>query len=192
MATLQITLSRAHKIAERLKQKIGEMHAEAVSQARTVTVTGVTGDSQVQRLVEQGERAMALTARADRFIVALAALRAQIGAQNEARGISAMLAELEGVNRRLAHRKVLLAHVRDDGIAPQDLMSYKPISPDSRAMMGGVSVSVLDAAKGVALNTEVSALQREAFAMSDRIAEANAMRFAVELDDDIAAEVTGG
>ena len=92
MATLQITLSRAHKIAERLKQKIGEMHAEAVSQARTVTVTGVTGDSQVQRLVEQGERAMALTARADRFIVALAALRAQIGAQNEARGISAMLA----------------------------------------------------------------------------------------------------
>lgn len=191
MAQLQVTLSRAHKIAERLKARISELLSEANALSAPVHVTGLTGSEQVQRLQAQGDKALAVLASADHYARALTALRAAIGHENEARGISAMLAELDGVNRLLGARKELLNNVKENGLAPGELATYKPISPNERGLLGGVTVQVLQAAHREQLEASQAALQRQSFALSDRIAEANAARFSVELSDDIVAEVTG-
>ena len=189
MAQLQISLSRAHKVAERIKTRMGELFAEAQSRASVQTLTGVT-DLQVSKLQSAGREALELNARAEKFALALAKLRAAIGAENHVRGINAMLAELDALNRIVANKKAMLVHAKADGIAPQDLATYKPLV-ENRSYSLGVTVTVLDAESAQGLAESLAAAQRDVFSLSDRIAEANAARFTFELDDDVASEVTG-
>lgn len=191
MAQLSISLSRAHKIAERIKARMGELFSEAAGLAAVQNVTGVSGDAQVAKLSEQGARALEVFSRAEKFSVELAALRARIGAENQERGVNAMLARLEGYNRLVANLKSLINQGKAAGIAPAELAGYKPLTDSTRFGAIAVSVVVLKAEQVAQLEQRLAQAQREAFALSDQIAEANAARFTVELADDIAAEVTG-
>jgi hypothetical protein len=191
MAQLSISLSRAHKIAERIKTRMGELFSEAAGLAAVQNVTGVSGDAQVAKLSEQGARALEVFGRAEKFSAELAALRARIGAENQERGVNAMLARLEGYNRIVANLKALINQGKAAGITPAELAGYKPLTESSRFGAIAVSVVVLKAEQLAQLEQRLAQVQREAFALSDQIAEANAARFTVELADDIAAEVTG-
>lgn len=193
MATVTITLTRAHKLAERLKQKANELRAEASGLAQNQRVTGAAGEQTVARFREQGRRAMEALLAADRCSEALASLRAQIGAENERRGISAKLAELEHINRMMAARKAMIPARSETSISPDELQSYAPLAADFRNLSGQyfVEVAVLSAEAVQQITAEVASLQRTAFQLSDHIAEANAARFSVSLEDDILAEVTG-
>ncbi len=191
MTTVQISLSRAHKVAERLKTRASECFAEALSLSRPQSVNGTTGETQVARLKAQAERALELLGLGETYSRALATLRARIGRENEARGINAMLAELDGVNRILGQKKAVLEQAKDDGITPDELAAYKPLAGAERSLMMGVTVRVLDDAVRERLAADVAALQKQAFSLSDRIAEANAQRMSIELDDVLAAEVIG-
>ncbi len=190
MTLVQISLSRAHKVAERLKTRATECFTEAQSLSRPQSVNGTTGDTQVARLKAQGTRALELLAQGETYTRALAALRARIGRENEARGINAMLAELDGVNRILAQKKAVLEQAKDDGITPDELVAYKPLTGE-RSLMMGITVRVLSTEARDSLAADVAALQKQAFSLSDRIAEANAQRMSVEMDDVLAAEVIG-
>ena len=192
MATFQVTLSRTHKISERLKARATEFFKEAVSLGQIAREMGNSGDGQVQRLTEQGQTALVLSGKAERYSRVTAEVRAVIGRENETRGINALLARLDAVNRILAHKKEMLEHSKAVGLSLAELLAFKPlVSMDSR-FSSGVQVKVLDADARVELEQSVTALQREAFQLADHIAEANAARLTLTLDDDIAAEVTGG
>lgn len=190
MAQLQLSLSRAHKIGERLKQRMGELFSEAAALVQVQGVQGVT-DAQVTKLQGQGAQAMEFLDKAEKYARALSKLRSDIGKENQSRGINAMLAELEALNRMTSNLKAMVAAGKASGVSPQELGSYKPLTSGDRLYNAGVSVVVLSADQTRELESRLAKLQREAFALSDRIAEANASRFAVEMDDEIAAEVTG-
>ncbi len=191
MTRIDVSLARTHKIAERLKTRASELFKEAQANAQVTHVNGTTGDSHVQRLAAQGQKAIELSARGERYLRAAATVRAAIGRENQARGINDLLAQLDAVNRLAAHKKELLEQAKADGIEPSELAVYKPLN-GSEARYGGIAVNVLGAQARTELESAVSTLQREAFQLSDRIAEANAARMALELDEDIALEVTGG
>lgn len=191
MTRIEVSLARTHKIAERLKTRAAELFKEAQTLGQVAHVNGTTGDSHVQRLVQQGAQAMALSARGERYVRAAASVRAAIGRENQARGINDLLAQLDAVNRLVAHKKELLEQAKAEGIEPAELAVYKPLN-GSEARYGGIAVNVLGETARNALSAAVAALQREAFQLSDRIAEANAARLALDLDEDIASEVTGG
>jgi hypothetical protein len=191
MAKIEISLSRLHKVAERLKNKATELMAEAISQAQAVHVAGSTGDAHIQRLTEQGAAAMTLSEQAERYLRIHGDVRAVIGRENQSRGINGLLAQQETVNRVVAHLKGILEHAKASGIAPAELSAYKPLNPDSRYSTGNITVVVVSAEQRTALEDRIKKLQREAFQLSDKVAEANAPRLTLELDDDIAAEVTG-
>lgn len=189
MAKAHVTLSRAHKIAERIKQKLNELTQQACASAQSQSVAGTAGAQQALRLIAQGQDAMEKLEQSDKLSGELASLRAQIGRQNEARGISAMLAKVEDLNRRLAVRRKMLG-AKGPTLTPQDLNTYTPLVPDNR-FGNTVQVAVLTAADFDNLEEQVATLQREVFQLTDEIAEANAARFEIELDDALLSEVTG-
>ena len=192
MATLQITLSRTHKISERLKARATEFFKEALILGQVARESGSSGESHVQRLTEQGQKALALSEKAERYSRITAEVRAVIGRENETRGINALLARLDAVNRILAHKKELLEQAKSAGIAPAELLTFKPLAGSDSRFNSVIQVKVLDDAAQQVLEKSVAALQREAFQLADQVAEANAARLTLTLDDDIAAEVTGG
>ncbi len=193
MTRIEISLSRAHKIAERLKTQAADLSKEALAQAQVTHIAGITGDAHIQRLSAQGDKAMALSAKSERYLRVMADVRTVIARENEARGINALLARLDVVNRLVTQKKELLEQAKSDGIEPSELASYKPLmGSEARSYSAGVAVNVLGQTRREVLEAALSQLQREAVQVSDRIAEANAARLALELDDDIAVEVTGG
>lgn len=191
MAQLSISLSRAHKIAERIKARMNELFTEALTLGSLQNVSGVTGEAQVTKLAEQGARAVDALARAEKYSVAHAELRASIGRENDSRGIDAMLARQQHLNRVVSNLKALIAQGKTSGITPAELGSYKPLAESNRFGHTVVGVVVLTAGQVAELEQRLAQVQRDAFALSDQVAEANAARFTLELDDEIAAEVSG-
>ena len=191
MAQLSISLSRAHKIAERIKARMTELFTESLNQGSLQSVSGVTGEAQVTKLAEQGARAVEALARAEKYSAAHAELRASIGRENDARGIDAMLARQQHLNRVVSNLKALIAQGKATGITPAELASYKPLAESNRFGASVVGVVVLTTAQVAELEQRLAQVQRDAFALSDQVAEANAARFTLELDDEIAAEVSG-
>lgn len=187
--TVNITLTRAHKIAERLKTQANQLLQEAVTAASAATVSG-TSVSQVDRLRTRGETVSPTLAEAQRYLMANAAVRAVISRENETRGISAKLARLDAVNKMLATSKSVLEAAQRGTLMLHELSEYKPLSNEGLAY-GGLSVNVVNEQTLEAVKASVASLQREAVLLADEIAEANAARVSFELDDDLAAFATG-
>ena len=91
MTTIEISLSRAHKIGERLKTRGTELFNEAFSMAKASQIAGTSGEQQIARLAEKAARAMQLHAESERYMRAAAAVRAAISRENSARGIDKLL-----------------------------------------------------------------------------------------------------
>jgi len=191
MAQLNISLSRAHKISERIATRMNELYNESNALAAVKSVTGMAGDSQAAKLTEQGQRAVEVFIRAEKYSEALTALRISIGAENQARGINALLARQAGLNRTIANLKKLIDQGKAAGIEPGDLATYKPLSESSRLGNLAVSVVVVNQTTVAELEQKHAQAKRDLNSVTDQVSEANAQRFTVEVADDIAAEVTG-
>lgn len=190
MTQLTVSLSRAHKIAERIKTRMNELTAEATNQMGTQSVAGVGGEAQIAKLQGMAVMGMASLDEAMVYSNAYAKLRAAIGEQNHVRGINAMLADLEALNRTMGTLKSVLSGISAKAIAPTELAEYKPLS--TSGINASIAVTVLSPVQVKQLAERQASAQREAFALSDRIAEANAKSFVVELPDAVTAVVTGG
>lgn len=190
MTQLTVSLSRAHKIAERIKTRMNELTAEATTLMGNQTVSGVGGEAQIVKLQGMAAKGFAALDQALLYSDAFAKLRSAIGVQNQARGINEMLAELEALNRAMGTLKTVLSGTSAKAIAPSELAEYKPLS--TSGIHASITVAVMSPEQVKALTERHAKAQRDAFALSDRIAEANAKSFMVELPDDIATVVTGG
>lgn len=189
--TIKVSLSRMHKIADRLKDLSSKLFQESSELARNEAVSGYAGEAQIARFEAKAARSMELSEKAERYVRAAIEVRAAIGRENETRGVNALLTSLEGVKRLTAHNKELLEHAKTAGIPPAELASYKPIAGTESRFGGGLSISILGAERRAIIEKRLGELQRESFSLSDRIAEQNAPRMDFEMDADIAAEVQG-
>ena len=190
MTVLQVTLSRAHKLAERLKNGSTELFAQAVALAQPKQLQHAVALAQTGSLQAQGEQALAMLADAERWALALAGVRDTIGKENVTRGISTKLAQLEGFNRVLAQKKLVLQAFKADALSPAEIAAI-PAQPAPNGYSPGLNCRVLPAAGESQLAADVEALQKKIFLWTDEIAEANASRASFELPDDIASKISG-
>lgn len=187
--TVSITLSRAHKVAERLKTQAHQLLQDAAQAAAPATVSG-TSAGQAERLRTRGDTVAPTLGTAQRYLRANAIVRAVISRENEARGISAKLAQLDAVNKLLTSHKGIVDSTKAAALMLHELEGYKPLAGEG-AMYGGLTVNVVNATNLEAVKASLAALQRESVQLADEIAEANAARVSFELDEDLAAFATG-
>lgn len=188
MAKIEVTLTRAHKIAERLKDRATQLFQESLTLSRSTHHQRKPTPAQIQRVQDDAARCLTASALAERYTHAAASVRAVIARENQARGINAMLGNLDALNRMLKHYKELLLQAEQDGVRPSELAELDMASEETRY---GVQVTPLEATAREMLEEKVAQFQREAYRTSDRIAEANAHFVTLEMDDDLAHEVTG-
>lgn len=186
---LSVSLTRAHKVAERLKAQASLLLQEASTAAGASRLTGVS-PGQLERLRHQGEAVEQALAQAQRYLRAAAYVRIVIGRENEARSISAKLARMDAVKSLVNAIKLLLSNARGGALELGEIADYKPLSSDNSSY-SLPSVNVVSVAARERIQADLLALQREAVLLSDEIAEANAARVLLELDDDLAAFATG-
>lgn len=177
MSKYQVTLSRAHKIAERLASRLGELRAEAEKLAESSTLTGYS-DAQIKRLGENGKRAVALINEQEAAVAALVAVRSAVGKANAAHGITDALAQIEGNKKLLAGVEAILKSqdetTRGGLVRIEELSDYKTVGNTEGALRSSyINVSVLTDAQVADLAERKKKLERANFTLNDKLADLN-------------------
>ena len=154
-----LTLTRWHKVAERINAALKEREARMVA-----AFTGATISPWNKEGVEQKAAVMAARGKADLALVeqgsaAVAAIRSALARSNAELGIAARLAEVEAANRR---------------IGPESEPSWGRRDPPR------ITLQVADAALLAELASKLAREQARSHALLDEIADLN--REKLELD----------
>lgn len=184
--TVTVTLSRAHKLAERLKAGATERFhsAQAALAPRTEYVSTLT--VRAKGLTAAAEKAKLALDEAVAWSEAAVGVRAAIGAANQTAGVAAMLAEQAGVNQRLNWFQQLVA---TQGDSNPELSEFMANVAGTQAQDRAITLSVISSADQDRMRETLAALKRQAFALSDRIAVANAATIELSLPPAIADQV---
>lgn len=179
-----VSISRLHKLADRLKAKVAELNAEAETALSAQNWrSGTITQAQMNRATEQAEQGYAALAQAEQLSRELARIRAIIATQNERLGINAKLGLQDVLNRQLSALKSVVvtggALMRDELEVGQSTGDY------------GLAVVAHSSEQVQGAKQSIARLQREIFGLSDEVAEANATRIELELSDEVAALITG-
>ena len=188
--THTLTLSRWHKVAERLSRDYTETVFKAKQALTQTRVSAYVGESQEVALREQASDWSARLERAFRLQDGIGDIRRILGDANAQHGITALLAEFDKLNRR---QKVLtdlvegqapdmiaiseLKHIPADYVADGD--NYDRRRPQLRVRM-------LERAEVIRLREDLDAVRARAYALADEIAERNKATLALELTGEVA------
>lgn len=185
--TVIVTLSRAHKIAERLKAGATERFsaAQAALSPRIEYIGTVA--ARAKSLNAATESAKVALEEAVAWSEATVAVRAAIGTANQASGVAALLAEQAGVNQRLNWFQQLVNAQNDGSPELNEFLAALPAT--ATATERPVSLSMISNADLGHMRESLAALKRQAFALSDRIAMANAATIELTLPQAIADQV---
>lgn len=188
--TCNLTLSRWHKVAERLAREYTETiynAKQALTQTRVFTYLGETQEAALRAESEEWQRRLA---RAFRVQDAVADIRRALGEANAKNGVNAQLAELDKLNRRLKALTEIIEGQGADMIAieelrniPQDYMIERDRFDSTRPSL---RVRLLDRDALSRLRQELETVRSRAYALSDEIAERNRATLTLELSEEIA------
>lgn len=188
MSQYQITISRAHKVAERLGQRAQEAKEKASKLSEPITLQGYS-DSQIQRFHAQSQELLDLVSQAHRLSTLQASVRAAIGQANASHGVSEALAAIEGNKKTLVLLRAILDNQNGESysatsVTIDDLLQFKSLGQIDR--VPSVSLRILSAAQKSKLETMVVDLERENFVLNDKLADLNGKTLTIEVDDEAA------
>lgn len=188
--TFTVTLTRWHKVAERLARDYGESVSECRQTLSQTMISAYLGEEQEQFLQDQTQNALANLERAFRIQDAIAHIRHLVGDANVREGVSARLAEFEKLNRRV---KALSEVVDSQSIDMVSVTQLRNIPKDYVADGASydskrprIKVRMLGMQDLEALTNQLDAARRAAYALSDEVSDLNKARLSIELETDVA------
>jgi len=181
-----LTLTRWHKVAERINSALKERETRAVAAFVATTISPWNKEG-----VEQKVAAIAARAKADLALIeaagaAVAAIRSALALRNAELGIAGRLAEVEATNRRIALYRAVLEKQTADMVQPEHVRHVPAHAvPEAEPAWGRreaprVTLQVADAGLLAGLATKLAREQARAHALLDEIADLN--REKLELD----------
>lgn len=186
-----LTLTRWHKIAERLARDYGESVSEARAALTQTEVSAYLGEEQEQFLLTQTQTALANLERAFRIQDAVAHIRHLVGDANVREGVSAKLAEFEKLNRRVKALSEVVESQSNDMVSVSQLRSipkdYVADGASYDSKRPKIKVRMLDMPALDRLADQLSSARKAAYALSDEISDLNKAKLSIELETEVAS-----
>ena len=180
-----LTLTRWHKVAERINAALKERDARVVAAFTASTISPWNKEGIEQKAVGIAERGKADLALVEQGSAAVAAIRSALARRNAELGIAARLAEVEAANRRIALYRAVLDKQNVDMVQPQHVRNVPAHVPEGELSWGRreasrITLQVADAVLLAELATKLAREQARSHALLDEIADLN--REKLELD----------
>jgi hypothetical protein len=189
MKSYSLSLSRWHKVAERLARNYAEL-TQAVRNVLTNTqVSGFLGEAQVERLQNLALQQVANLDRAFQVQDALAKIRQAIGDANARVGVSKDLADYDALTRRQKLLETILAAQTSEMVSFEEMPQLpKQILTEDRydRSKGAVRIRMIESEAMSKLKSEVETLKAKVYGLADRISDLNRERLTIELTEEIA------
>lgn len=187
--TYSLSLSRWHKVAERLARSYAELSQSTRNTLINTQVNGYLGETQVSRLHAVSEQQLANLERAFLLQDALVQIRQALGEANARVGVTKDLAEYDVLIRRQKFLESILLAQGNEMIEFSELPQLpKQLVVEDRydRSRGAVKVRMLTKEAETKLRDQAEQLRQRVYALSDRISDLNRERLVLELPDDIA------
>lgn len=188
--THTLTLSRWHKVAERLSRDYTETVFKAKQALTQTRVSAYVGESQEQALREQSSDWSARLERAFRLQDGIGDIRCVLGDANAQHGVTALLAEFDKLNRRQKVLTELVEGQTADMIAISELKhipaDYVAEGDNYDRRRAQLRVRMLERPDVTRLREELDAVRARAYALADEIAERNKATLSLELTREVA------
>lgn len=189
--TYTLTLTRWHKVAERLAREYGESISESRSTLSQTVISAYLGEEQEQFLQAQTQSALGNLERAFRIQDAVAHIRHLVGNANVHEGVAAKLAEFDKLNRRVKTLSEVVDSQSTDMVSitqlrsiPKDYVadgaSYDSKRPKIKVRMLGMQ----DLEK---LASQLDEARKAAYTLSDEVSDLNKAKLSIELETDVAS-----
>lgn len=188
--TFTLSLTRWHKVAERLSREYTETVYKAKQVLTQTRVSAYVGQAQEDSLRQEATEWRDRLARAFRLQDGITEIRRVLGDRNAEEGVSSLLAEFDKLNRR---QKVLTEIVEGqsaDMIGIDELRNmpgdYVADGDNYDRRRPQLRVRLLERAELRRLQEELGAIRSKAYALADAIADRNRATVALELTDEVA------
>lgn len=187
--TYTLSLSRWHKVAERLAREYTETVGAVRGAYTNTTVPAWLGESQEEELRAQSRQAEARLAWAFRLQDGIAAVRKGLGGANAAAGVTADLADHDRLARRLKVLTDLVVVQSPEMVGIDQLKNVPerlPSEPDRYDRRQGIRVRLMGHDTLGKLREQAESVRVAYYALADRINEKNRSSLTLALPADIA------
>ena len=189
--TYTLTLTRWHKVAERLARDYGESISESRSTLSQTAISAYLGEEQEQFLQAQTQNALGNLERAFRIQDAVAHIRHLVGNANVHEGVAAKLAEFDKLNRRVKTLSEVVDSQSTDMVSITQLRSipkdYVADGANYDSKRPKIKVRMLGMQDLEKLASQLDATRKAAYALSDEVSDLNKAKLSIELETDVAS-----
>ncbi|HYS75058.1 MAG TPA: hypothetical protein VEM38_03060 [Burkholderiales bacterium] len=187
-----LTLSRWHKVAERVNAALKEREANVKTAFTATTISPWNKEGVEEKAAEIGRRAADDLALVEAGARAVAAIRGALAMRNADLGISGRLAEVEGANRRAAlYRTVIDGQkpdmVRPEGVRtlPAELVGETESWGFARRSALAVTLQTADRILVESLREKLSREQGYATRLLDEVADLNREKLEIDMPEEV-------
>ena len=189
--TYTLTLTRWHKVVERLAREYGESVSESRSTLTQTAISAYLGEEQEEFLQTQTQTALANLDRAFQIQDAVAHVRHLVGDANVREGVSAKLAEFDKLNRRVKALSEVVESQSSDMVSVTQLRSipkdYVADGASYDSKRPRIKVRMLDTQALERLADQLSNARKAAYALSDEVSDLNKAKLSIELETEVAS-----
>ena len=189
--TYTLTLTRWHKVVERLAREYGESVSESRSTLTQTAISAYLGEEQEEFLQTQTHTALTNLDRAFRIQDAVAHVRHLVGDANVREGVSAKLAEFDKLNRRVKALSEVVESQSSDMVSVTQLRSipkdYVADGASYDSKRPRIKVRMLDTQALERLADQLSNARKAAYALSDEVSDLNKAKLSIELETEVAS-----
>lgn len=187
-----LTLTRWHKVAERINAALKEREANVKAAFTSTTISSWNREGIEEKAAEIVHRAAADLALVEIGARAVAAIRSALALKNAQLGISEKLAEAEASKRRAALYKALLDGQRADMVRPEGVRSLPAELIGAAEPFGfgrhasrNITLQTADRPFVEMLRAKLASEQRRATRLLDEVADLNRDRLEIELPQEV-------
>ena len=188
--TYTMTLSRWHKVAERLAREYTESAYKAKQALTQTRVSAYVGAGQEQILRDEAGISRGRLDRAFRLQDGIADIRSALGDENARIGVSAQLAEFDKLNRRVKVLTDIVEGQASDMIGIDELKNipgdYVSDGDNYDRRRPQLRVRMLGREELLGLQEALAGGRARAYALADEIADRNKAVLSLELTEEVA------
>jgi hypothetical protein len=187
-----LTLSRWHKVAERVNAALKEREANVKTAFTATTISPWNKEGVEEKAAEIGRRAADDLALVEAGARAVAAIRAALAMRNADLGISGRLAEVEGANRRAALYRTIIDGQKPDMVRPEgvrtlpaELVGETESWGFARRSALAVTLQTADRILVESLREKLSREQGYATRLLDEVADLNREKLEIDMPEEV-------
>lgn len=184
-----LTLSRWHKVAERIKVAVKESETRAVAAFTTTAISPWNKEGVESKAFEIAVRGKADIAFVESGLSAVAAIRSALARRNAELGIGDKLAEADAVSRRAALYRTIVDKQSADMVRPENVRHVPALVADDEPyfLRRGASITLAIAEEALLeeLRLKLAADQARSHALLDEVADLNRSKLELELPDEL-------